>query len=144
MLQILKNGINTLQTKITNKEDIADSYFKNILTQLESCYQLIMVNIIEVPVDNLEIQNLKVLINVIPSFPTGFFIDWLTVKLNSAKVTSVLNPLPSTLTSANWTSIFNVVNCIPSGFFTDWNKMFFITKSETKELEIILEDIVIE
>jgi hypothetical protein len=55
MLQNLKNGINTLKTKITNNEVIADSYFENILTQLESCYQFIMVNIIEVLADNQEI-----------------------------------------------------------------------------------------
>jgi hypothetical protein len=62
----LKGSINTLKGKISNNEDIADSYFENVLTQLESCYQLIMVNVIEVPAENPEIQNLKDMINDIP------------------------------------------------------------------------------
>jgi hypothetical protein len=47
----LKISINPLKNKIINEEDIADSYFKNILTQLESCYQLKLANVIEGPVD---------------------------------------------------------------------------------------------
>jgi hypothetical protein len=52
----LKNSINALKTKITNYKDIADFYFENVLTQLESFNQLITTNVIEVPVDNPEIQ----------------------------------------------------------------------------------------
>jgi archaellum component FlaC len=51
----LKNSINTLKTKISNNEDIANSYFENVLTQLENCYLLIMVNVIEIPVYNSDI-----------------------------------------------------------------------------------------
>jgi hypothetical protein len=41
----LKTSINTLKSKITNNEAISDSYFENVLTQLESYYQFIMTNV---------------------------------------------------------------------------------------------------
>jgi chromosome segregation ATPase len=44
----LKTRINTLKSKITNNEDVIDSYFEKVLTQLESSYQFIMTNVIEV------------------------------------------------------------------------------------------------
>jgi uncharacterized protein YlbG (UPF0298 family) len=50
----LKNSISTLKTKIINNQEIADSYFENVLTQLESCYQFIIINVIEVHSDSSE------------------------------------------------------------------------------------------
>jgi hypothetical protein len=84
----LNGSINTLKTKISNNEDIPDSYFENVLTQLESCYQLIIVNVIEVPVDNPEIQNLMDLINDIPAFSVDFLNNWSKVKANADNVGS--------------------------------------------------------
>jgi hypothetical protein len=84
----LKTSINTLKSKITNNEDIADSYFENVLTQLENCYQLIMTNVIQVhsgssgsggttcQLDTTEIEYLKALVLAIPSFPEGFVSEW--------------------------------------------------------------------
>jgi archaellum component FlaC len=77
----LKASMGTLKSKITNNEDIADSYFENVLNQLEDCYQFIMTNVIEVhsgssgsgrtacQLDNSEIEYLKALVQAIPAFP---------------------------------------------------------------------------
>jgi hypothetical protein len=163
----LITSINTLKSKITNNEGIADSYFENVLTQLESCYQFIMTNVIEVysgssgsgrstcELGTSEIEYLKALIDAIPSFPEGFVTEWPTVKANSDKIAEVPHALPNTLSNANWTSTYNTVSSIPTGFAIDWNKICFITKSDlttalgtylTKisAMEEILDDIVIE
>jgi archaellum component FlaC len=80
----LKTSMNTLKSKITNNEDIADSYFENVLNHLEDCYQLIMTNVIEVnsgssksgeivcQLDTSEIEYLKALVQAIPTFPERF------------------------------------------------------------------------
>jgi uncharacterized protein YkvS len=129
----LKTSISTLKSKITNNEVIVDYYFENDLTQLESFYQFIMTNVIEVhsgssgsggstcQLDTSENEYLKALILVIPSFPEGFVTEWPTVKANSDKVTEVRNPSPNTLSNANWTSTYNAVSSIPSGLATDWS-----------------------
>jgi hypothetical protein len=114
----LKGSINTLKGKISNNEDIADLYFENVLTQLESCYQVIMVNFIEVPVDNPEIQNWKNLINGIPLFPAGFADNWPKIKANADKVADMPNALPSTPSPANWTNTYTTANKIPSTWTT--------------------------
>jgi hypothetical protein len=102
-----KGSINTLKTKINNNENIVYSYFENVLTQLESCYQLIIVNVIEVPVDNPEIQNLKDMINAIPAFPADFLDNWSKVKTNADKLANVPNVSPNTLTASNWTNKYS-------------------------------------
>jgi hypothetical protein len=96
-----KTSISTLKNKITNFEDLADSCFENVLNQLESCYQFIMTNVIEVHsgssrsggtacrLDTSEIEYLKLLFLAIPSFP-------------------------DTLSNANWTSTYNAAAKIPS------------------------------
>jgi archaellum component FlaC len=131
----LKASMNTLKSKITNNEDIADSYFENVLNHLEDCYQLIMTNVIEVrsdssgsgetvcQLDTSEIEYLKALVQAIPAFPfpEGFATDWSTVKSNSAKVKNVPDALPNTLSNANWTSTYNAVSSLPSGLATDWS-----------------------
>jgi hypothetical protein len=112
----LKGSINTLKTKISNNKNIGDSYFENVLTQLESCYQLIMVNVIEVPVDNSEIQNLKDIINDIPAFPAGFLDNWSSARANANKVARIPDNLPATLSSANWTTTYTAAAKIPTAF----------------------------
>jgi hypothetical protein len=90
-----------LKTKISNNEDIVDSYFEKALTVLESCYQLIVGNGIEVPDENPEIQTLKDMINDIPKFPYDFLNNWSSVKANADKGTNVPNALPATLSNTN-------------------------------------------
>jgi hypothetical protein len=107
-----------LKCKISNYEDIADSYFEKVLTELESCYQLIMVNVIEVPEENPEIQTLKDMIDEIPKFPADFLDNWSSVKENADKVANVPNVLPATLSSANWTSTYTAGTKIPTAFST--------------------------
>jgi hypothetical protein len=85
MVTDLKNSINALKTKITHTR----FYFENVLSQLESCYVLIMAIFIEFQVDNLEIQNCKDMINAIPAFPAGFLNDWPLHRANANKVVSV-------------------------------------------------------
>jgi hypothetical protein len=114
----LKGSINTLKTKISNNEDIADSYFENVLTELENCYQLIMVNVIEVPEENPEIQTLKNMIDEIPKFPADFLDNWSSVKANADKVANIPDVLPATLNSATWTSTYTAGTKIPTGFTT--------------------------
>jgi hypothetical protein len=114
----LKGSINTLKGKITNNEDIADSYFENVLIELENCYQLIMANVIEVPEENPEIQTLKDMIDEIPKFPADFLNNWSSVKANADKVANVPNALPATLSSANWTSTYTAAAKIPTAFTT--------------------------
>jgi hypothetical protein len=117
----LKGSISTLKSKITNNEDIADSYFEKVLTELENCYQLIMANVIEVPEENPEIQNLRDMIDGIPKFPDDFLDNWSSVKANADKVANCGTALPATLTSANWTSTLSGANKIP----TTWTSTTF-------------------
>jgi hypothetical protein len=123
--------MNPLKSKITNNEDIADSYFENVLTQLESCYKFIMTNVIEVhsgssrsggttcQLDTTEIEYLKALVFAIPSFPEGFVNEWSIVKANSDKVAEAPDAFPNTLSNVNWTSTCNSVSSIPNGLATD-------------------------
>jgi hypothetical protein len=129
----LKASMGTVKSKITNNEDIADSYFENVLNHLEDCYQLIMTNVIEVysgssgsggtacQLDTSEIEYLKALVQAIPAFPEGFVSQRPTVKANADKIAEVPDALPNTLSNANWISTYNAVSSIPSGFSTDWS-----------------------
>jgi hypothetical protein len=129
----LKTSMSTLKSKITNNEDIADSYFENVLNHLEDCYQLIMTNVIEVhsdssgsggivcQLDTSEIEYIKDLVQAIPAFPEGFVSGLPTVKANSDKEAEIPDALPNTLSNANWTNTYNAVSSISSVFGTDWS-----------------------